>query len=118
MSNSSVACPGEAVLFTCSVPGTALRWQVDPPAESGLITRSMQSTRFLGSQVGRRDTFGFGMIMFEAVFVSSDGVNLTSTLINLSEVSVLDDSNITCTGFDSNGAIFVEIQQTISVASE
>ncbi len=116
MSNSSVACPGEAVLFTCSVPGdmsSVLRWQVDPPAESGLMT--MQSTLFLGSLVGRRDTFGFGVIMFEAVLVSSDGVNLTSTLINLSEVSVLDGSIVTCT---LNGLTVVELQQTILVAGE
>ncbi len=115
MSNSSVVCPGEAVLFTCSVPGdmsSTLRWQVDPPAESGLMT--MQSTLFLGSQVGRRDTFGFEMIMFEAVLVSSDGVNLTSILINLSEVSVLDGSIVTCTAT----SITVAKQQTILVAGE
>ncbi len=51
MSNSSVACPGEAVLFTCSVPGdmsSVLRWQVDPPAESGLMT--MQTTSLILSR--------------------------------------------------------------------
>ena len=69
MSNTSVACPGEAVLFTCSVSGTIVRWQVDHPAESGLM--SVQSTIFLGFQVGRRDTFGSGVIMFEAVSKSS-----------------------------------------------
>ena len=119
MSNSSVACPGEAVLFTCSVPGdmsSVLRWQVDPPAESGLMT--MQSTLFLGSLVGRRDTFGFGVIMFEAVLVSSDGVNLTSTLINLSEVSILDGSIVTCTVVNSDATTVVELQQTILVAGE
>ena len=93
VSNTSVACPGEAVLFTCSVPGdmsSTVRWQVDPPAESGLMT--VQSTIFLGSIVSRRDTFGSGVIMFEAVLVSNDGGTLTSTLINLSEVSILDSS--------------------------
>ncbi len=53
--------------------------------------------------------------MFEAVLVSSDGVNLTSTLINLSEVSVLDGSIVTCT---LNGITVVELQQTILVADE
>ena len=118
VSNTSVACPGEAVLFTCSVPGdmsSTVRWQVDPPAESGLMT--VRSTIFLGSIVGRRDTFGSGVIMFEAVLVSNDGGTLTSTLINLSEVSVLDGSNVTCTATDSNG-ITVVIQHTISVAGE
>ncbi len=116
MSNTSVACPGEAVLFTCSATGTTVRWQVDPPAESGLM--SVQSTLFFRSDVGRKDTFESGAIMFEAVLVSNDGENLTSTLINLSEVSVLDDSNVTCSVTQSNGITVVELQQTISVAGE
>ena len=115
MSNTSVACPGETVLFTCSVTGTTVRWQVDPPAESGLM--SVQSAILLGSGVGRRDTFGSGVIMFEAVLVSNDGRTLTSTLINLSEVSVLDDSNVTCTVPQLNGTV-VELLRTISVAGE
>ncbi len=45
MSNTSVACPGEAVMFTCSMAGFSMRWQVDPPAESGLMT--VQSAIFL-----------------------------------------------------------------------
>ncbi len=52
--------------------------------------------------------------MFEAALVSNDGGTLTSTLINLSEVSVLDDSNVTCL-LGNNDNIF-EIQQRISVA--
>ncbi len=114
MSNTSVACPGEAVLFTCSGTGTVLRWQVEPPAEFGLM--SVQSTIFIGSDVGRRDTFGSGVIMFEAVLVINDGGTLTSTLINLSEVSVLDGSNVTCSVFNLN-SINVKLQ-TILVAGE
>ncbi len=38
MSNSSVACPGDTVLFTCTQRGSALQWRVDPPAESGLMS--------------------------------------------------------------------------------
>ena len=113
MSNTSVACPGEAVLFTCSSPGTALRWQVHLLSPAGW---SLQ-TIFLLSKVGVPRTLGSGVIMFEAVLVSNDSGTLTSTLINLSEVSVLDGSNITCTVVDSNG-IVVALQQTISVAGE
>ncbi|XP_064402713.1 uncharacterized protein LOC135348428 [Halichondria panicea] len=114
VSNSSVACPGEAVLFTCSSPGTTVRWQVNPPAESGLM--SVQSIIFLGSGVGRRDTFGSGVIMFEAVLVSNDGGTLTSTLINLSEVSVLDGSNVTCTLVGGGGDVMESQQTTVVVA--
>ena len=56
--------------------------------------------------------------MFEAVLVSSDDGTLTSTLINLSEVSVLDDSNVTCTVTVSDGAMPIESQQTVTVASK
>ncbi len=113
MSNTSVACPREAVLFTCSIAGFSMRWQVNPPAESGLMT--VQSAIFLSYQVGRRDTFGSGVIMFEAVLVSNDGRTLTSTLINLSEVSVLDGSNVTCTLANNQDSL--QFQQRISVAS-
>ena len=112
MSNTSVACPGEAVLFTCSSPGTSVRWQVAPPAESGLMY--VQSAILLGSGVGRRDTFGSGVIMFEAVLVSNDGGTLTSTLINLSEVSVLDDSNVTCTIVSGGGDVIATVDVIVA----
>ncbi len=115
MSNTSVACPGEAVLFTCSGPSVSVRWQVAPPAESGLM--SVQSKIFLASSSMPDDseTFGSGVITFEVVFVSEDGGALTSTLINLSEVSVLDGSNVTCT--ITNNQDLIRFQQRISVAS-
>ncbi len=117
MSNTSVACPGEAVLFTCSLPGLALQWRIDPSAESELMS-VVQSEAFLSSSPpGQRDTLRSGVIMFEAVFVSNDGGTLTSTLINLSEVSVLDDSNVTCT-VTVSGGMPVESHQTIIVAGE
>ena len=112
MSNTSVACPGEAVLFTCSSPGTLI-WQVDLRSPAGTSLQSF----FLPSQVvGVPRTLEFGVIMFEAVLVSNDGGTLTSTLINLSEVSVLDDSNVTCTITNNSSAS--QQQQTIMVAGE
>ena len=118
MYNTSVACPGETVLFTCFVPGgVALQWRVDPPAESMLMSEVQINPFNIFSQVGRRDTFGSGVIMFEAVFVSNDDGNLTSTLINLSEVSVLDGSNVTYTATIDNGVV-IESQQTVTVAGE
>ena len=117
MYNTSVACPGEAVLFTCSMPGTSLRWTVNPPTASSLSS-VVQTDAFFPSQVGRRTTVGSDVLMFEAVLVSNDGGTLTSTLINLSEVSVLDDSNVTCTVTVSGGAMPIESQKTITVAGE
>ena len=118
MYNTSVACPGETVLFTCFIPGgVALQWRVDPPAESMLMSKVQTNPFDIFSQVGRRDTFGSGVIMFEAVFVTNDDGNLTSTLIDLSEVSVLDGSNVTCTATINNGVV-IESQQTVTVAGE
>ena len=77
MYNTSVACPGEAVLFTCSMPGTSLRWAVNPPTASSLSS-VVQTDAFFPSQVGRRTTFGSDVLMFEAVLVSNDGGTLTS----------------------------------------
>ncbi len=65
----------------------------------------LSSTNDIFSLAGRRDTFRSEVIMFEAVLVSNDGGTLTSTLINLSEVSVLDGSIVTCTVTVSGGAI-------------
>ena len=45
----------------------------------------------------------------------NDGETLTSTLINLNDVSVLDDSNVTCT-VTNNGPM--SQQHTIMVAGE
>ncbi len=116
MSNTSVACPGEAVLFTCSGLGVALQWRVDPPPESGLMSAVQQNPFSFLSPIGRRDTIGSGVIMFDAVLVSNDGGTLTSNLINLSEVSVLDGSNVTCTVTASTGSAMS--QQTVIVAGE
>ncbi len=117
MSNTSVVCPGEAVLFTCSSPGLAMQWRVDPPSESELMSVA-QSEAFLSSAPpGQNDTLRSGVIMFEAVFVSNDGGTLTSTLINLSEVSVLDDSNVTCT-VTVSGGMPIESHQIIIVAGK
>ncbi len=117
MSNTSVACPGEAVLFTCSVTGVALQWRIDSPAESGLMS-VVQSDAFLFSSLaGRRDTLRSGVIIFEAIFLSNDGGNLTSTLINLSEASVLDSSIVTCIVTVSGGTP-IESHHTIIVAGE
>ncbi len=114
VTNSSVSCPGETVLFICTQPGIGLRWLVDPPAESGLM--SVQSSIFIASQVGRSTMFG-EEITFKAALVSSEDGIMMSTLINLSEVSVLNGSIVTCT---ANTGITepVESQQTILSAGE
>ena len=48
------------------------------------------------SQVGQSYTFGEDMVMFEATLIGSEDGVMTSTLINLSEVSLLNGSNVTC----------------------
>ncbi len=88
---------------------------MDPPAESGLMSVQSNIVLALSAMPGDNERFGSGVIMFEAVFVSNDGGTLTSTLINLSEVSVLDGSSVTCT--INNNQDLIPFQQRISVAS-
>ncbi len=115
VTNSSVVCPGDTLLFICMQPGTSLRWRVDPPTESGLVS-VIQSNIFISSQVGRSVIIGES-ISFEATLVSSEDGNMTSTLINLSEVSVLNGSIVTCstTGVTTHP---VESQLTILSVGE
>ncbi len=80
---------------------------MDPPAESGLM--SVIQPDLFTSQVGRSTTFG-EEIRFEATLVSSEDGILVSTLINLSEVSVLNGSIVTCA---TVGSTLLESQQTI-----
>ncbi len=87
---------------------------MDPPAESGLM--SVQSSIFIASQVGRSTTFG-EEITFEATLVSSEDGILMSTLINLSEVSVLNGTIVTC-ATSTGGTEPVESQQTILSAGK
>ncbi len=113
-----MACPGETILFTCNQTGTSLQWKVDPPEESSLMS-AVQDNVFIASlsQVGQSYTFGEDMVMFEATFIGSEDGVMTSTLINLNEVSLLNGSNVTCitTGVDS---LPMKSQLTILSAGE
>ncbi len=93
MYNTSVACPGEAVLFTCSMPGTSFEMGGESSNSMTSLSSVVQTDAFFPSQVSRRTTVGSDVLMFEAVLVSG---TLMSTLINLSQVSVLDSSNEFC----------------------
>ncbi len=74
-------------------------------------THALRLVLCWSSQVDVRRALTFREITFEVVF-NSDGGTLTSTLINLSEVSGLDGSNVTCTVTNSG---VLSQQQTIMV---
>ncbi len=115
VSNSSVTCPGDTILFTCTQPGTSLQWRVDPPEDSGLMS-AIQNNIFIASlsQVGQAYTLGEGMVIFEATFEGSEDGVMISILINLSEVSLLNGSIVTCT---TTGVDIFPIQSQLTILS-
>ena len=115
VSNSSVTCPGDTVLFTCKQLGTSLQWRIDPPEDSGLMSAT-QDNIFIASlsQVGQTYIFGEDMVIFEATFEGSEDGVMTSTLINLSEVSLLNGSFVTCS---TTGVDILPIQSQLTILS-
>ena len=96
MSNVSVACPGQTVLFTCTLPGSVIQWSVDPPPGSGLSRAD--SGILSATELDQTFTFGSTGFMFQYVLTDVSGGNLTTTLTTITEVSSLRGSMVTCTG--------------------
>ena len=95
-SNTSAACPDETVLFTCTVSGTVIRWDLTPPpgANLGLTTDFLSLTTDVPS--GR--TLGSPMFVFQGEIIElSDGM-VTAILVTVTEVSVLEGSMVVCQG--------------------
>ena len=90
-SNPSVACPGDTVTFTCTLPGNEVRWEVTPPPGSSTsdasgIVNSTIPTLSIGPT-------GF---MFQAVYIETSGEMTTATLTTVTEVSTLEGSMVMC----------------------
>ena len=104
MSNVSVACPGQTVSFTCTLPGSFVQWSVDPPPASGL---SRAVSGFLSAnELDQTFTFGSTGFMFQAVLTDVSGGNLTTALNTITEVSSLSGSMVTCTG---EGSLTIQV---------
>ncbi len=104
ISTPPVACPDDTVTFTCTLPGSLIRWTVAPPqGQMFLITLSTSNTE---------DTQGNPA--FRGVLTDSSGGMLTATLTSLSEASIMEGTMVECVG--SLGS--QEGPLTITVAGE
>ena len=106
-----MACPDETVLFTCTVSGTFIRWDLTSGANLGFTTDSL-SLYVLSTMNTSEQTIG-PMFVFQDALTDLSGGMVTATLITVTEVSVLEGSMVECGGADSR-----EGPLTISVAIE
>ena len=107
MSNVSVACPGQTVLFTCTLPGSVIQWSVDPPPGSGLSRAD--SGILSATELDQAFTFGSTGFMFKYVLTDVSGGNLTTTLTTVTEVSSLRGSTVTCRGLTQEGPLTIQV---------
>ena len=95
MSNISVACPGQSVAFTCTVAGTILQWEVNPPASSGFT--SLDNTVSSGTPIDVPLIIGSNTgFQFQRVRTVSNPGELSSTLTTISDISSVRGTLVTC----------------------
>ncbi|XP_064403144.1 sushi, von Willebrand factor type A, EGF and pentraxin domain-containing protein 1-like [Halichondria panicea] len=87
----TVACPGDTVTFTCTLPGTLIRWDVTPPQGA----RFSISLRTSNTDETRANP------AFRGVLTDSNGAMLTATLTSLSEASTVEGTMVECVGVSS-----------------
>ena len=102
-STPPVACPDDTVTFTCTLPGSVIRWT----AIQGRV--SLFSISLSASNTGETQ----GNPAFRGVLTDSSGGMLTATLTSLSEASIVEGIMVECEGVSSQ-----EGPLTITVAGE
>ena len=107
MSNVSVACPGQTVAFSCTLPGSVIRWSVDPPPGSGLSRAD--SAILIATELDQIFTFGSTGFMFQYVLTVASEGNLTTTLTTITEISLLRGSMVTCIGLTQEGPLTIQV---------
>ncbi len=90
-----MACPGDTVTFTCTLPGSLIRWKVTPPTVHG---PSFRLTLIFTSSENVAVTEGNPA--FRGVLTDSSGP-LTATLTSLSEASIVEGTMVLCEGASS-----------------
>ncbi len=82
-----MACPDDTVTFTCTLPGSLIRWTVTPPQDQMfIVTLSTSNTEELQ-----------GNPAFRGV-LTDIRENLTATLTSLSEASIVEGTMVECVG--------------------
>ena len=103
-----MSCPGDTVTFTCTLPGSLIRWKVTPPTVQGA---SFRLTLIFTGSVNVAVTEGNPA--FRGVLTDSSGGMLTATLTSLSEASTVEGFMVECEGASSQ-----EGPLTITMAGE
>ncbi len=107
-STPTVSCPDVIVTFTCTLPGSLIRWKIIPPEGQG---PSFRLTLIFTSNGNVAVTEGNPA--FRGVLTDSSGGMLTATLTSLSEASIVEGTMVLCEGMSSQ-----EGPLTITVAGE
>ncbi len=102
-STATVACPDDTVTFTCTLPGSFIRWSITP------LQEVMFSITLSASNVDSTQ----GTPAFRGVLTDSNGGMVTATLTSLSEASAVEGTMVECEGESSQ-----EGPLTITVAGE
>ncbi len=88
-STSTVSCPDGIVTFTCTLPGSLIRWKIIPPEGQG---HSFRLTLIFTSNGNVAVTEGNPA--FRGVLTDSSGGMLTATLTSLSKASVVEGTMV------------------------
>ncbi len=97
------------VTFTCTLPGSLIRWKIIPPEDQG---PSFRLTLIFTSN-GNVAVTTEGNPAFRGVLTDFSGGMLTATLTSLSEASIVEGTMVLCEGTSSQ-----EGPLTITVAGE
>ncbi|XP_064403636.1 uncharacterized protein LOC135349082 [Halichondria panicea] len=111
--NPTVACPGDTVTFTCTLPGAMAAstvWTVTPPLEPGMVIVAVSGAVSVDALT---NTFGSVGFMFRADFLGFNGGMVTSTLTNITMVTALTGAIVDCRVL---GGVVGEDQIPINVA--
>ncbi|XP_064403403.1 uncharacterized protein LOC135348934 [Halichondria panicea] len=85
-----VACPGDTVTFTCTLPGSLIRWTVtSPQLQVFTVTVDSNTNETQGDPA------------FRGVLTDSRGGMVTATLTSLSEASIVEGTMVECLGASS-----------------
>ena len=98
-----VACPHRMITFTCTLPGSAstvFSWEVIPTIGSSSTTVSIL---LQPHQLNKERPFGEQGFMFQAVLTDINETMATSTLITVTDVSLLEGSMVSCVRFAARG---------------
>ncbi|XP_064397938.1 uncharacterized protein LOC135344610 isoform X2 [Halichondria panicea] len=101
--NPTVACADDTVTFTCTLPGSFIRWSITLP----------QRVRYIFTVSTSNTDSTQGTPAFRGVLTDSSGGMVTATLTSLSEASTVEGTMVECEGESSQ-----EGPLTITVAAD